>query len=133
MISSFGRTKVVDLTGEFVLRHPACHAPREIDGAGEVDPMTGLCHLHAKSGGEMGLAGAGRSKEDHAALLDETQRREFLDEASINRGLSGEIEILDALQVRQLRELQGQTHGVRVSLRQLRIEQVAQEMRVRPA
>ena len=59
---------------------------------------TVLCRHKAQSGGQMGLAHAGRAKEDHILpVFQEAHGGQFVDLALVDGGLEGEIEVVQGL------------------------------------
>ena len=95
--------------------------------------MAGFGGPDAKGDCQMRLADARRPEEnDIAAIVKEAQRRQLVDEALVDRGLLLEIEVLEPLRIRETCELQTEPHCSLVPMPQLAVEQIAEEMGVRP-
>ena len=70
----------------------------EVGGGGVVDAVAGVDGFEAERDREHRLADAGwPDREDVRVFFDEAQRRELFDEAAVDRGLGGEVEVLEGL------------------------------------
>ena len=80
------------------LQGGAAGACDEVGGCRVVDAVAGVHGLDAECDREHRLAGAGRPDRKNVGLLfDEPQRGELVDEATIERWLGGEVEVLEGL------------------------------------
>ena len=76
----------------------------------EVDPDAVAAGLDRQGGGQMGLADTWRAQEDDVfAVGDEPASRELFDPLPVDRGLEGEVEVLQRLHERELGH--GRAHG----------------------
>ena len=87
-------------------RRPAWWAPASrsthSDGGREQDPVPGLAGADRDPGGEVGLAGAGRSEEDDVLLGgDEVQGAQVRDEVAAQAAGVVEVELLQGLSGRE--------------------------------
>jgi hypothetical protein len=64
----------------------------------EKDALAGQARANRQGNREVGLAGAGRAKEDHVfAGVQEVELPEMLDNLLLDRSLEGEVELLQGL------------------------------------
>ena len=116
------QTVAVDGLGEFV---------RQVHRVGEVHAMPHLGDLHAERDGEVCLADTGWSEQhDVAAFTEIAPRGQLFHDAAIDGGLRAEVEASEVLEVGKLRKLQVEFHALAMALRQLAVEQVAEEVTV---
>ena len=95
-----------------------------------------MAHLggeDAECDGQVRLANTRRAEQDEiAAVGKEACSRELIDDAAIDRRLGIEVEAFESLDVWQSRELQIETDGMLMACIDLGLEQVAEEVTVRP-
>ena len=98
---------------------------------GEVDRVAGLAGGDGQADREHGLADPGRAEEaDVGLVLDEAERGEVADLAGVQVGLEGEVEGVQALVVRQARELEGVAEAAAFADADLFLEDQVEEVQV---
>jgi hypothetical protein len=113
------------------LERGAAGACDEVCGGRVVDAVAGVHGLQAERDREHRLADAGRADGENVGLLfDEPQRRELVDEATIDRRLRGEVELLQRLGRGEPGEPQPAGEAAFSGRVDLDVEQVVQELRV---
>lgn len=89
---------------------------------------------YAERDGEVRLADAWRTKEDDiAALVQETPGRQLIEDALVERWLLMELEVGEMLLIGQVGELEVETYRLLVAETHLGIEQITEEVGIRPA
>ncbi len=117
--------------GPAALERGPAGAGDKVGGRCVVDAVAGLDRAVAEDGREHRLPDARRAdQQDVRAVVDEPQRREVLDQAPIQRGLGGEVELLERLARRQLGEPQPALQSTLLDGGDFGGEQVAQELGV---
>jgi hypothetical protein len=97
----------------------------------QVDREAGLAGRDRQADREHGLADPGRAEKHHVGLgPDEPQRGQVADLAGIQVGLEGEVEGVQALMVRQARQLQGVVEAAALAHADLFFQEQVEEVEV---
>ena len=76
--------------------HGGGPSPFEVGGGGVIDAMPGVDCGVAQSNRQHGLADAGRPDEQHVGgVIEVAAGRQFADHCFVDRGLGGEVEVVD--------------------------------------
>ena len=134
MISSLGAVSVLERVGQPVLGVGGRQLAGQLHRRGEVKAVAEFGTEDAQRNGEVSFAHAGRSEQDDVASFgEEAAGGQFLDERPVERGLAGEVEVLQPLGVGQGREAQVGLDDPRLAGGEFGLEEPAQEVGVAPA
>lgn len=93
-----GSAEMPEALAELSLPLSGCQRGNDVGEGGEVDAPSGLDRLDRERGGQMALAGAGRTEEvHHFGAVDEGEFGECEDPLPVERGLEGEVEASERL------------------------------------
>jgi hypothetical protein len=108
-------------------------AMSQVGGGGEVNAMAHLASEHAQGDGQMRFADAGRSKQDDiAAFAPKAAGSQFVDETAIHGGLRCVIKFFEPFEGWKASELEIDFNRLAMALGDFAIEQMAEEVTVRP-
>ncbi len=100
-------------------------------GRGEQDVVAGADRAVAQGLGDVALTGAAGADDDDADLLvDEPARGQIQDEGAVDRGIEGEVKLLERLLVSEVGPADGRGHPLLASAGALVLDDRGQEVHV---